>query len=71
MKINWTLEPSIATLLDPLKGLGVTNFIIPHSKLFLRQELQHSLRMLSLGGEIRLETLYLKMRIFFDSYYYS
>ena len=39
--------------------------MIPQSKLFLRQKLKHSLRMLSLGGEIRLETLSLKMRNLF------
>ena len=49
-----------------LKGLRITNFMIPQSKLFLRQESQHSLRMLSLGGEMRLETLSLKRRKFFQ-----
>ena len=39
MKRNWTQELSIVTLLDILKDLGVTSFMIPLLRPFLRREM--------------------------------
>ena len=60
MKRNRTQELSVVTLLDILKDLGVTSFMIPLLRPFLRLEMPDSLRMLSLLGDKRLRTLSLK-----------
>ena len=49
---------SLAVLLDTLRDPGVTSFTIPWFGQFLRQEIPSSLRMLSLRGEITLETVF-------------
>ena len=60
MKRNWTQELSVATLLEIIKDLWVTSFMIPLLRPFFRLEMPGSLRMLSLRGEKRLRILSLK-----------
>ena len=62
MKGNWTPKPLAATLLAMQNDHGVTSFTIPLVGQFSRRELQRFLRMLSLGGEIKLGTLSLKRK---------
>ena len=60
MKIKRNPKLRTTTLLTMQSDQRALSFMIPHLGISLRQELQHSLRILSLGGEIRLKTLYLK-----------
>ena len=54
----------VTTLFAIQSDQSALSFKVPHLEISLRRELQHSLRILSLGGEIRLKTLSLKKNWF-------